>query len=364
MTQDTLEHIAWFTKQRPILERLAQTAQAVLSELLTARGIRVLAVTSRVKSAESFAQKVARKGYRDPRTEVTDLAGLRIITYLESDLAKVEQIVRESFSVDDLKSVDKLRPPAPDVVGYRSKHIICTLGMLRAQLPEYTALSDIKFEIQLRTALQHAWAEVEHDRGYKFGGVLPADLRRRFHLAAGTLELIDREFSAIAFDIDAYASSVRIDAQQGTLDGPLSTTGLRALLELRAKNFKRIRWRPVNKEDVQTRLIEELQDFGVTTLRHAAELLSDAFLAAEDQHLGPTSDVGIMRDAMMFSDLHRYFRDAFKKRWLAMEPDGYDFLVAKYGQPTIDRLLVEHDIQPMPRGAMDFISDFGTDVTE
>ena len=53
--------------------------------------------------------------------------------------------------------------------------------------------------IQVRTVLQHAWAEFEHDIRYK--GSIPdedaPDLDRRFTLAAGLLELADREFSAI-----------------------------------------------------------------------------------------------------------------------------------------------------------------------
>ena len=54
-------------------------------------------------------------------------------------------------------------------------------------------------QVQLRTVLQHAWAEFEHDIRYK--GSVPAEhaseFDRRFTLAAGLLELADQEFSAI-----------------------------------------------------------------------------------------------------------------------------------------------------------------------
>jgi hypothetical protein len=56
-----------------------------------------------------------------------------------------------------------------------------------------------QFEVQIRTVLQHAWAEFEHDIRYK--GTIPdahaPDLDRRLTLAAGLLELADREFSTI-----------------------------------------------------------------------------------------------------------------------------------------------------------------------
>ncbi|WP_409370853.1 GTP pyrophosphokinase, partial [Mycolicibacter minnesotensis] len=72
--------------------------------------------------------------------------------------------------------------------GYASRHVL--VGVEGEQQPA---------SIQVRTVLQHAWAEFEHDVRYK--GSIPAehvpDLDRRFTLAAGLLELADREFTAI-----------------------------------------------------------------------------------------------------------------------------------------------------------------------
>jgi hypothetical protein len=72
--------------------------------------------------------------------------------------------------------------------GYASRHLL--VGVEGEQQPA---------SIQVRTVLQHAWAEFEHDIRYK--GSIPAehvpDLDRRFTLAAGLLELADREFTAI-----------------------------------------------------------------------------------------------------------------------------------------------------------------------
>ncbi len=55
----------------------------------------------------------------------------------------------------------------------------------RIILPEYQKFKDKKFEIQIRTILQHAWAEIEHDRDYKFTGELPINIKRRFRILAG-----------------------------------------------------------------------------------------------------------------------------------------------------------------------------------
>ena len=52
------------------------------------------------------------------------------------------------------------------------------------ELTEYT------FEIQFRTVLQHAWAEIEHDLGYKTEFGIPLDVRREFSRVAGLLEIV------------------------------------------------------------------------------------------------------------------------------------------------------------------------------
>ena len=74
--------------------------------------------------------------------------------------------------------------------GYSSRHLLIALDDSAAP-PVAT--------VQIRTVLQHAWAEFEHDIRYK--GTVPAehapDFDRRFTLAAGLLELADREFAAI-----------------------------------------------------------------------------------------------------------------------------------------------------------------------
>ncbi len=79
--------------------------------------------------------------------------------------------------------------------GYASRHLLVSTD------PERRAYEPrAPRQVQVRTVLQHAWAEFEHDIRYK--GTIPEehvpDLDRRFTLAAGLLELADREFSRSA----------------------------------------------------------------------------------------------------------------------------------------------------------------------
>jgi hypothetical protein len=75
-------------------------------------------------------------------------------------------------------------------------------------LPEYARYSGLKAEIQIRTILQHAWAEIEHDLGYKTTLAVPRAARRQFSMLAGLLELADLEFERLATQLEAYAESL------------------------------------------------------------------------------------------------------------------------------------------------------------
>jgi len=80
---------------------------------------------------------------------------------------------------------------------------------IEKKLPEYTACKDCVFEIQIRTILQHTWAEIEHDKNYKYSGVLPDEIERRLNLLSAVLESADNEFNTISQEIDNYTKSVK-----------------------------------------------------------------------------------------------------------------------------------------------------------
>jgi len=118
--------------------------------------------------------------------------------------------------------------------GYKSIHYLVRLRLNRAQLPEYSRFCESVTEVQLRTILQHAWAEIEHDIQYKAASVIPVEIRRRFMALAGMLEMADREFQAIQ-DADA---KLRADAQakveQGQFEGvEITPDSLKAYLDRR-----------------------------------------------------------------------------------------------------------------------------------
>jgi putative GTP pyrophosphokinase len=69
---------------------------------------------------------------------------------------------------------------------------------------EYKRFAGVKFEIQIRSILQHTWAEIEHDIGYKAKIEVPKQIRRKFSRLAGLLELADDQFVQIRDDLANY----------------------------------------------------------------------------------------------------------------------------------------------------------------
>ncbi len=88
-------------------------------------------------------------------------------------------------------------------------HYIVSLSQARLELAEYQRLSDQKCEVQIRSILQHAWAEIEHDLGYKSPTAVPRVIRRRFSRLAGLLEIADEEFVKVREELAAYQDEIR-----------------------------------------------------------------------------------------------------------------------------------------------------------
>jgi putative GTP pyrophosphokinase len=87
-------------------------------------------------------------------------------------------------------------------------HHVVSLLFERCQLIEYRRFPSFKAEIQTRSILQHAWAEIEHDLGYKSRQEVPKLIRRKFSRLAGLLELVDQEFITIRDELDKYEIAV------------------------------------------------------------------------------------------------------------------------------------------------------------
>lgn len=192
-----------------VRDRYVRYASAIENILRMAlRDIPTHNISARAKDIERFAVKASkpdlddplRPKYTDPLAQIEDLAGARVITYVLRALSHVEQAVQREFDVVERSDkADQLLEKAS--VGYRSIHFIVRMKAERVRLLEYQEFDGLRAEVQIRTILQHAWAEIEHDMRYKPSAEPNKELSQRFTALAGLIEVGDREFDQI-YEID------------------------------------------------------------------------------------------------------------------------------------------------------------------
>lgn len=196
--------IKWYEKQRHKYVDLRAEVELILREALNENEIVFHSIESRVKSVDSFREKASRDKYSDPINEITDLTGIRIIALFEKEIHQISDVIKELFEIDYARSEDKSDLLDADKMGYKSIHYIAELSQDKIIKTKLESFAGFKFEIQIRSILQHAWAEIEHDRNYKFQGKLPKHLQRRFYALAGMLEIADREFNTLSEEVEKY----------------------------------------------------------------------------------------------------------------------------------------------------------------
>jgi len=192
-----------FQQLRPKLQQLADEACAQLRKALDEQGIYITAMEHRVKTEKSLRGKLELKGAKYKSIDdITDLVGLRVITFYTDEVDKVAAIAKRVFDIDWQESVDKRKLHNLDSFGYNSLHYICRLKS-----------GGPRFELQMRTALQHVWSTIEHDTGYKGDVKVPDVYLRQFNRLAGMMELIDDEFSRLRIELTEYCPAVSLHGQ-------------------------------------------------------------------------------------------------------------------------------------------------------
>ena len=137
-----------------------------------------------------------------------------------------------------------------------------------------------RFELQMRTALQHVWSTIEHDIGYKTDVKILPEYRRQFSRLAGMLELIDDEFSRLRTALTDYRRQIQSLVKSGKLDDvPLSADTFRSFLE--TEPFARLNRRiaVVNQAEIypvsMMPFLPVLESFGLETLGDVQRFLDD-----------------------------------------------------------------------------------------
>ena len=279
----------------PVFERMQEEVLATLRDALQRNGLIVTAIESRIKTEESLTGKLALKGGKYATlSDITDILGARIVTFYTDDVDRIAAMAEQLFEIDWENSVDKRMLHELDSFGYNSLHYIC-------KMPGY----DYRFELQLRTTLQHAWASINHDIGYKSGVEIPREYMRRINRMAGLLEMADDEFSRIRTEITDYRRRVQHLVQNGKLDDvQLDGDTFNSYLQVRPFDSLNKRIAAINQAEIQEvpliRYLRVFKALGCNTLgdieRLKKQYQEDAYRLARHQ-LGNT-DLDIISSAV------------------------------------------------------------------
>lgn len=290
------EYAARHAKLRSAGEEYVRLVTGILDDA----GINYLSISGRTKSVTSFAAKAVRQRdgkplYADPLREITDQIGVRVVTYLHSDVAAVAGLLDDQLHVLDDRDLGQ-ETASEGRFGYASRHLLVSPEDGSVVAREHPTLIDLVASVQIRTVLQHAWAEFEHDIRYK--GTIPAehapDLDRRFTLAAGLLELADREFSKIRDRLQ-----LDMGAQLTVASGDDPRISAQELAAFLAGQFPEAGW---SRTDHYTWMAGLLLELGISSLDELGEVLSavdSAALNARMQYRYPAGAVRRLDDALL-----------------------------------------------------------------
>ncbi|MCL5282848.1 MAG: RyR domain-containing protein [Planctomycetes bacterium] len=221
------QQIQAYTAQHEDYVIYAKALKRIL-ESVCAESLPQAFVQARAKSIPSFAEKCARKfdKYPDAVNQFTDLCGARLIVQTLEQVEAAKAFIRANFVI--VEEEDKASLLSTDKFGYRDLHFIIQFREDRhfdLTAEELKAIDNRKAELQVRTWVQHAWADTLHDRIYKTPLRLSAEIKRTGNLLAAVMEEGDRGFDHLANKLDgmlanytAYASRQDVQKEIGVLE--------------------------------------------------------------------------------------------------------------------------------------------------
>lgn len=158
-------------------------------------------ITSRIKSPESIARKIRKKGLEltveNIVKYVNDVAGVRIICSFTSDIYRIASSISNQDDVTVLRVKDYIANPKSN--GYMSYHMIVSIPIFLTN-----DVIDTKVEIQIRTIAMDFWASLEHKIYYKFEGKAPAGIKDELKECANIISFLDEKMLSINESVKHY----------------------------------------------------------------------------------------------------------------------------------------------------------------
>lgn len=200
--------IRQYHDNQDIYYSLKRDIEDIFERIIETNHFRISNLAIRIKNENALMKKITYKNRYQDINEITDVVACRIITLFENDVDAIYECVKENFDIIEYN--DKRKKNYEDRIdfGYNSLHLLIKFTDARCSLIEYADYKDIVFELQIRTTLQHSWAEIEHGLGYKSQYEIPKDIRRRLTRLSASLELLDEEFVYIDKAVKEYNKGI------------------------------------------------------------------------------------------------------------------------------------------------------------
>ncbi|MFW6294158.1 MAG: GTP pyrophosphokinase [Halanaerobium sp.] len=342
-----MDALAWYNNNIEKYQTLTDVVESIIREALNNKNIVYHSIESRTKTKESFKRKAKKEKYKNPIREITDLTGIRIITLFEKDVYKISNIIKELFKIDYKNSEDKSDLLDADKMGYKSVHYIAELINDRINKSELSSYENLKFEIQIRSILQHAWAEIEHDRNYKFKGELPKNIQRRFYALSGMLEMADREFNSLDDKVDEYRNKVKEISKDGQINLSINRKSLKNYLS--NKFYQEIKndylASDFESEDDLNKIIREIKEYSIKDLIELDRIIPENLNKIIKDKIEKNNQINLselLRIILIINDHRKYF----EKNW---EHHDYKFsqkavdIIKEYSVP-LNKLIQEYNL--------------------
>jgi len=185
----------YLVENRPLLECWGKYVKSRISQLVASTSVSVQMNSSRAKEIESAVGKVARKGYHDPLNQMTDLVGVRFVVLVSPELSVIGELIETNadWTYTKDRDPDEEAEANAEKFGYQSLHYI--VRSRQKFVFEGTLIPEgLPCEVQIRTLLQHAYAEVVHDSIYKAVGKVPPKASRFVARSMALIETTDHLF--------------------------------------------------------------------------------------------------------------------------------------------------------------------------
>ena len=160
---------------------------------------------SRIKSPQSIAQKLRRKGLpvtpEAAMDNLNDIAGIRVVCAYLNDTYTIAGLLTDQDDIELVQTRDYIASPKPN--GYRSLHLIVRVPVF---LSEGKLLLPV--EVQIRTIAMDFWASLEHQLRYKEAAHVPEELNHQLLSAANRIAELDGDMQHIHDQMAALSNRI------------------------------------------------------------------------------------------------------------------------------------------------------------